>query len=268
MLDDGRTLDVANVIWCTGFRPDYGWIAVPDFVGDDGWPKGVRGAATAPGLYFLGIPFTFGFTSMLVAGAGRDAKHVVDRIAERAAPPAEHERSNARRSPRKLLHVDPCCTPELERGFDERVAARDLAAYRRDGLPADQRRLLAALVTDGLGGQTVLDIGGGIGAIHHDLLRAGARSVTDVDGSTAYLDAAREEARRQGDIDRIDYRHGDFVQLADGDRAGRRRHPPAGPVLLPGHAGVGPSVGTAGASFVRSDLSAQRVVDARGGSGV
>jgi putative flavoprotein involved in K+ transport len=83
-LEDGRTLDVANVIWCTGFRPDYRWIAVPDFVGDDGWPKGVRGAATAPGLYFLGIPFTFGFTSMLVAGAGRDAKYVVDRIAERA----------------------------------------------------------------------------------------------------------------------------------------------------------------------------------------
>ena len=76
--------------------------------------------------------------------------------------------------------------------------------------------MLDALVADGLGGQTVLDIGGGIGAIHHDLLRNGARSVTDVDGSTAYLDAAREEARRQGDVDRIDYRHGDFVQLADG----------------------------------------------------
>lgn len=112
--------------------------------------------------------------------------------------------------------MDPCCSPELERGFDERVADRDLAAYRRDGLPADQRRLLAALVTDGLAGQTVLDIGGGIGAIHHDLLRAGARSVTDVDGSTAYLSAAQEEARRQGDADRIDYRHGDFVQLANG----------------------------------------------------
>ena len=83
VLEDGRTLDVENVIWCTGFRPDYGWIAAPDFVGDDGWPKGVRGAATAPGLYFLGIPFTFGFTSMLVAGAGSDARHVVDRIAER-----------------------------------------------------------------------------------------------------------------------------------------------------------------------------------------
>jgi 2-polyprenyl-3-methyl-5-hydroxy-6-metoxy-1,4-benzoquinol methylase len=111
--------------------------------------------------------------------------------------------------------VDPCCTPELERGFDERVAARDLAAYRRDGLPADQRRLLAGLVADDLGGKTVLDIGGGIGAIHHELLRAGARSVTDVDGSTAYLNAAQQEARRQGDVDQIDYRHGDFVQLAD-----------------------------------------------------
>jgi putative flavoprotein involved in K+ transport len=84
VLADGQMLDVANVVWCTGFRPDYGWIQVPDFLGDDGWPKGVRGAATSPGLYFLGVPFTFGFTSMLVAGAGRDASHVVDRIAERA----------------------------------------------------------------------------------------------------------------------------------------------------------------------------------------
>lgn len=111
--------------------------------------------------------------------------------------------------------MDTCCATDLELGFDERVAARDLAAYRRDGLPADQRRLLAALVADGLGGHSVLDIGGGIGAIHHDLLRAGARSVTDVDGSTAYLRAAQEEARQQGDLARIDYRHGDFVQLAE-----------------------------------------------------
>ena len=84
VLEDGRTVDVANVVWCTGFKPDYSWVAVPDFVGADGWPNGVRGAATAPGLYFLGIPFTFGFSSMLVVGAGRDAKYVVDRIADRA----------------------------------------------------------------------------------------------------------------------------------------------------------------------------------------
>ena len=111
--------------------------------------------------------------------------------------------------------MDPCCATDLETGFDAGVAARDLAAYRKDGLPADQRRLLATLIADGVDGRTVLDIGGGIGAIHHELLGAGARSVTDVDGSTAYLGVAQQEARRQGHIDRIDYRHGDFVQLAD-----------------------------------------------------
>jgi putative flavoprotein involved in K+ transport len=84
-LADGTVLDVATVIWSTGFRPDYRWVHVPGFVGDDGWPAGPRGvAASAPGLYFLGVPFTYGFTSMLVAGAGRDAGYVVDRIAKAA----------------------------------------------------------------------------------------------------------------------------------------------------------------------------------------
>lgn len=83
-LADGTVLDVATVVWCTGFRPDYAWVQVPDFVGDDGWPKGSRGVvASSPGLYFLGVPFTYGFTSMLVAGAGRDAGYVVERIAKR-----------------------------------------------------------------------------------------------------------------------------------------------------------------------------------------
>lgn len=84
-LADGQVLDIANVVWCTGFQPDYDWVAVPDFVGADGWPNGTRGVVeTAPGLYFLGVPFTYGFTSMLVAGAGRDAGYVVDRIARLA----------------------------------------------------------------------------------------------------------------------------------------------------------------------------------------
>jgi putative flavoprotein involved in K+ transport len=82
-LADGTVLDVSTVVWCTGFRPDYRWVHVPDFVGDDGWPKGARGVvASVPGLYFLGVPFTYGFTSMLVAGAGRDAGFVVARIAD------------------------------------------------------------------------------------------------------------------------------------------------------------------------------------------
>lgn len=84
MLADGQVLDVANVIWCTGFRPDYSWIHLP-ILGEDGWPEQERGVVTsAPGLYFLGLLFQYGFTSMLVLGAGRDAAYVVDRIAGRA----------------------------------------------------------------------------------------------------------------------------------------------------------------------------------------
>jgi len=82
MLADGAVLDVANVIWCTGFRPDYGWIDLP--VIEDGMPMEYRGVVdSSPGLYFLGIPFLYSFTSMLVVGAGRDAAYVVEHIAGR-----------------------------------------------------------------------------------------------------------------------------------------------------------------------------------------
>jgi putative flavoprotein involved in K+ transport len=88
VLADGTVLDVANVIWATGYRPDYAFVAAP-IVGEDGWPVEERGVSpTVPGLYFLGVPFQYAFSSMLVAGAGRDAKYVVDRIAERVAATA------------------------------------------------------------------------------------------------------------------------------------------------------------------------------------
>ena len=83
--EDGDVLDVANVVWATGYAPDYWFVDAP-IVGDDGWPVEARGVSpTVPGLYFLGIPFQYAFSSMLVAGAGRDAKFVVERIAERVA---------------------------------------------------------------------------------------------------------------------------------------------------------------------------------------
>lgn len=88
VLADGTVLDVATVIWATGYRPDYSIVAAP-ITGEDGWPDEVRGVSpTIPGLYFLGVPFQYAFSSMLVAGAGRDAKYVVDRIAERVAATA------------------------------------------------------------------------------------------------------------------------------------------------------------------------------------
>jgi putative flavoprotein involved in K+ transport len=83
MLADGRVLEVANVVWSTGFRPDFGWIEMP-ITGDDGWPEERRGVVpSVPGLYFLGLPFLYAFASMLVTGAGRDAAYVADRVAER-----------------------------------------------------------------------------------------------------------------------------------------------------------------------------------------
>jgi putative flavoprotein involved in K+ transport len=101
VLDDGRVLDVQNVIWCTGFRRDFSWIDVPFEKGDDGYPVQYRGVVdSAPGLYFVGLLFLHSFASMLIAGTGRDAervaRHIVlQRAAGRQAPfaaPAVAER--------------------------------------------------------------------------------------------------------------------------------------------------------------------------------
>ena len=70
----GRVLDVRNIVWCTGFRPDFSWIQAPFELGEDGYPVQYRGAATSsPGLYFAGLPFLHSFASMLIVGAVRDA---------------------------------------------------------------------------------------------------------------------------------------------------------------------------------------------------
>ena len=91
VLADGTVLDVANVIWATGYRPDYAFIAAP-IVGEDGWPIEERGVSpTVPGLYFLGVPFQYAFSSMLVAGAGRDAR--LRRRARRQAGARSRRRS-------------------------------------------------------------------------------------------------------------------------------------------------------------------------------
>ncbi|MFP3944533.1 MAG: flavin-containing monooxygenase [Alphaproteobacteria bacterium] len=80
VLEDGRVLDVANVIWCTGYRPDFSWVDLPVF-GDEDDPKEPlhdRGVvASEPGLYFVGLFFLRSITSSFLRGVGRDAKHVV-----------------------------------------------------------------------------------------------------------------------------------------------------------------------------------------------
>jgi SAM-dependent methyltransferase len=111
-----------------------------------------------------------------------------------------------------------CCSPEdspFDREFNARTAEEDLRAYRRDGPSGLTRDLIDALSAGGVDGRTVLEIGGGVGTVHHELLRSGAAAAVDVDASRAYVAAAREEAARQGHADRVDYRVGDFVALAD-----------------------------------------------------
>jgi putative flavoprotein involved in K+ transport len=83
-LDDGQVVDVANVIWATGWRRDYSWIDLP-ILRDDGWPDEVEGVvASAPGLYFVGLPFQRAMASSLLGGVGRDAAEIVDRVVARA----------------------------------------------------------------------------------------------------------------------------------------------------------------------------------------
>jgi putative flavoprotein involved in K+ transport len=82
VLGDGRVLEVANVIWCTGFRQDYGWIDLPVFDGDSA-PVHKHGVASERGLYFVGLDFLYAFTSENVGGVYRDARHIARHIASR-----------------------------------------------------------------------------------------------------------------------------------------------------------------------------------------
>lgn len=123
----------------------------------------------------------------------------------------------SRRTLASIGGVD-CCSPDdspFDRQFNARHAEDHLRDYRRKGPTGLTRALIEALSAGGIEGQSVLDIGGGVGAVHHELLRAGADAAVDVDASRAYVAAAREESERQGHADRVEYRVGDFVALAD-----------------------------------------------------
>jgi putative flavoprotein involved in K+ transport len=83
-LQDGRVIDVTNVIWCTGFRSDFGWIDLP-VLGEDGEPVHDLGIVDGqPGLYFVGLFFLSALSSSLIGGVGPDAERIADHIAARA----------------------------------------------------------------------------------------------------------------------------------------------------------------------------------------
>jgi len=109
--------------------------------------------------------------------------------------------------------------------YNARKAAAELRAYRNNGPIPSTKILIDALKSEGVQGATLIDIGGGIGAIQHELLAAGVAHATSVDASDAYIQSAQEESRRRGLTGCVTYHHGDFSELAD-------RIPPAAIVTL------------------------------------
>jgi len=108
-----------------------------------------------------------------------------------------------------------CCDEDLAfLGYDGLSAEDDLERWRAGRLNPVTRELIGVLLSQGVEGARVLDIGAGVGAVHVALLEAGAASAIDVDASREYLATARAEADRHGLGDRVQYRYGDVVELA------------------------------------------------------
>lgn len=107
-----------------------------------------------------------------------------------------------------------CCEPgDLDGMFTPARARSDAKSYARKGLAGQSRRIAGAL-NSRIAGRTILEIGGGIGALQIELLRAGAARATNVELSRSYEDSSRELIERSGLSDRIERRIGDFVAEA------------------------------------------------------
>lgn len=108
-----------------------------------------------------------------------------------------------------------CCDPRgYERKFGERTARRNAEAYRRGRPDATATWIVARLRDRGVEGLSVLEVGGGVGGIQLDLLRAGAARSTNVELSPEYEQAAIDLARDAGVADRVERRVGDFADFA------------------------------------------------------
>jgi hypothetical protein len=108
-----------------------------------------------------------------------------------------------------------CCQPEvIQSRFGDEYVQRKLERYRKKG-PKETTSLLVKAISDRLEpGMTLLDIGGGIGDIAHALIQFGLAQATNIEASTAYLEACRQEATRLGHAKQINYVEDDFVEVA------------------------------------------------------
>ncbi len=106
-----------------------------------------------------------------------------------------------------------CCG--IEQQFSDKVARRELKKYRRRGPGKTTTMLLDLIMSANTRRDSLLDIGGGVGAIQHAMAASGADSITSVDASPAYLDVSRSEAEERGYADRATYIADNFVDAAE-----------------------------------------------------
>ena len=109
----------------------------------------------------------------------------------------------------------PCnCCEITDNAFSEAEAKAELRNYRRRGPMNQTKLILEAIRSLSLKNADLLDIGGGIGVIHHELLEDVAREATHVDASSAYLRQAKAETTRRGHSERVNFIHADFTDVA------------------------------------------------------
>ena len=114
------------------------------------------------------------------------------------------------------LAIMTCCSSEcFESTFNDRRARQQLKRYRKRGPDKTTRMLLDALRAAGIRNASLLDVGAGIGVVHHELLAEGARSAIHVDAARPHIRLAEEEATRRGHAAHVTFVLGDFVGLAE-----------------------------------------------------
>lgn len=114
---------------------------------------------------------------------------------------------------------DCCNSSGYEQLFSSREARKNLRRYDKKGLNEMAKRTVDYLKRRGLDGHRVIEVGGGIGAVHVELLKAGAASAVNVELSNGYQEVAAQLLRREGLEGRVEQRFGDFTEVADGMEA-------------------------------------------------
>ena len=110
--------------------------------------------------------------------------------------------------------MDCCSVNGLDKIFNKSTAQKEMKAYLKKGLDKRAQLLVNLLKEQGISDATVLEIGGGIGSLHLDLIKAGAASAVGYDASSAYVEAATSLAERLGLQDSVEYHLGDFAEQA------------------------------------------------------